>query len=46
MLDHVSPEARHGVIEAMHVTLARWKAYRDDVAHAVGLNRRDAKLAS
>ena len=46
MLDHVPAEARTRVVEAMYVTLARWKAYRDDVAQAVGLKRSDAKLAS
>lgn len=45
MLDHVAPEKRQRVIEAMQITLARWKAYRDDVARAVGLKRRHERAS-
>ncbi len=39
LLDHVSDEARPGVLEVMESALAAWSAYRDDVAAAVGLTR-------
>ena len=39
VLDHVAPEARERVVEAMEQTLQRWLAYRDGVARAVGLER-------
>lgn len=39
MLDHVAPEDRAAVVDAMEEALARWLAYRDDVAAAVGLTR-------
>lgn len=39
VLDHVAADARPRVIAAMQDTLARWLAYRDDVAAAVGLTR-------
>lgn len=39
VLDHVDAEVRQAVVDAMAATLAAWKAYRDDVAEAVGLER-------
>lgn len=39
VLDHVGSSARVQVIETMHEAVERWKAYRDDVAHACGLHR-------
>lgn len=37
LLDHVAPEARAGVVDAMGQMLNAWLAYRDGVAAAVGL---------
>ncbi|MCA9605217.1 MAG: iron-containing redox enzyme family protein [Myxococcales bacterium] len=37
MLDHVPAASRELVVAAMEEALAAWQAYRDDVAHAVGL---------
>jgi hypothetical protein len=39
ILEHVSMSARPRVVDAMHTAVERWLAYRDDVAHAVGLTR-------
>ena len=39
MLDHVSRLRRRAVVAAMEETLHRWKAYRDEVAEACGLQR-------
>jgi pyrroloquinoline-quinone synthase len=39
MLDHVPPRARLKVLSFMEETLAAWLAYRDEVAHACGLER-------
>lgn len=39
ILDHTREGVRAAVITAMRDTLAAWKAYRDDVAEAVGLTR-------
>jgi pyrroloquinoline-quinone synthase len=39
MLDHVAPERRPAVIEAMEGALQRWLGYRDGVAEACGLTR-------
>ena len=39
VLDHVEPEGRHGVVDAMEEALARWMAYRDEVATLCGLAR-------
>jgi len=38
LLDHLPPADRRGVIETMGETLLYWKAYRDDVARACGLD--------
>jgi len=37
VLDHVGEQARPGVLQAMEEALARWLAYRDEVAEACGL---------
>ena len=37
LLDHVSQARRSAVVEAMSEMLAAWKAYRDDVSAACGL---------
>src|SRR5687767_6054882 len=42
VLDHVAPPARPAVVETMREALARWLAYRDDVAAACGVQRRAA----
>jgi hypothetical protein len=39
LLDHVNPEAHPAVLEAMSEALQRWKAYRDEVALACGLEQ-------
>ncbi|MBC7171369.1 MAG: iron-containing redox enzyme family protein [Polyangiaceae bacterium] len=39
LLDHVPCEARSAVLSSMEDALAGWLAYRDEVAHAVGLER-------
>ncbi|AKF02905.1 iron-containing redox enzyme family protein [Sandaracinus amylolyticus] len=39
MLDHVAESDRVRVVSAMDEAVERWLAYRDDVAHAVGLER-------
>jgi hypothetical protein len=39
MLDHVLPEARPAVVEAMDRALLLWLGYRDGVAEACGLSR-------
>ncbi len=39
MREHVRPEARPAVVEAMDRALALWLAYRDGVAEACGLKR-------
>jgi hypothetical protein len=39
MLDHVLPEARPAVVEAMERALLLWLGYRDGVAEACGLSR-------
>ena len=39
VLDHVSADRRAGVVEGMEVVLARWLAYRDEVAEACGVRR-------
>ncbi|MFT7625474.1 MAG: hypothetical protein ACI9WU_004665 [Myxococcota bacterium] len=42
LLDHVPAAAYQAVLDAMEITLEKWKAYRDEVAFACGV-RRDAK---
>lgn len=39
MLDHVLPEARPAVVEAMERALLLWLGYRDGIAEACGLSR-------
>lgn len=39
VLDHVPADARAGVLEAMEDVLARWLAYRDEVAASCGVLR-------
>jgi pyrroloquinoline-quinone synthase len=39
MLDHVPPEDRERVVEAMSEAVDAWRAYRDDVARACGVTR-------
>lgn len=39
LLDHVAPERRRDLVEAMRRTLASWQSYRDAVASACGLTR-------
>jgi len=39
MLDHVGDDAAPRVIDTMREALEHWKSYRDDVAHACGLER-------
>jgi len=39
ILDHVPPEERAAVVEAMETTLERWLSYRDEVAAKCGLVR-------
>jgi pyrroloquinoline quinone (PQQ) biosynthesis protein C len=39
LLGHVGAEQRERVVGAMQVTLEAWKAYRDDVAAACGVER-------
>lgn len=39
MLHHVAPERREAVVGAMAEALEAWRAYRDDVARACGLER-------
>ncbi len=39
LVEHVPTSAQAGVISAMQQVLQAWHAYRDDVAHAVGLSR-------
>ncbi len=39
MLDHVDPSARGHVVDAMEEMLRAWLSYRDDVAHACGVQR-------
>jgi pyrroloquinoline-quinone synthase len=44
VLDHAAPAARADVVDAMQESLARWLAYRDDVAAACGLSRAGRSL--
>ena len=46
VLEHVSPDARPSVVEAMQRVLAGWEAYRDDVASACALTRMSGTPAS
>lgn len=39
LLDHVPSSAYPGVVRAMDEAVLRWKAYRDDVARACGVER-------
>lgn len=39
ILEGVPPSERQHVVSSMEEALVRWQAYRDDVAHAVGLER-------
>jgi pyrroloquinoline-quinone synthase len=39
ILDHVAAGRRAAVVEAMQMALARWQAYRNDVAMACGVRR-------
>jgi pyrroloquinoline-quinone synthase len=46
VLEHVGPDARGRVVDAMKRVLPAWLAYRDDVARAVGLERTAAHDAA
>jgi hypothetical protein len=39
VLDHVPANSRERVVAAMEETRVAWQTYRDDVAHACGLER-------